>query len=73
MTLEGVSLERGCGEPSGDDVVRTRVGSDGMSTGLPDAGGEIVTLRVWCAIPVHDELITRSRMSIDDLISVEDE
>jgi len=59
MPLEGVSLERGCGKPSGDDMVGARVGSDGVSAGLPDAGGEVVTLRVWCAIPVHDELITK--------------
>src|SRR6266478_4900519 len=61
MSLEGITLERCCGESSGDDVVRTRVGSDGMSAGLPYAGGEIVTPRVWYAIPVHDELITKRR------------
>ena len=71
MSLEGITLERGHGEPSGDDVVGTRVGSDGVSAGLPDASGEVVTIRVWCAIPVHDELITKLLVSIGDLISME--
>ena len=52
-------------------MVGTRVGGDGVSAGLPDAGGKIVTLRVWCAVPVHDELITKSWVSIGDLISME--
>lgn len=56
MSLENVGLEGCCGKPSGDDVVRTRVCGNGVSPGLPDTGGEIVALRVWCTIPVHDEL-----------------
>jgi len=57
MSLESEILERGCSEPSGDDVVRTRVGGDGVSAGLPDASSEVITLRVWRAVPVHDKLI----------------
>jgi len=57
MSFEGERLERGRSEPSGDDVVRTRVGGNGVSAGLPDTGSEVVTLRVWCAVPVHDKLI----------------
>ena len=53
-------------------MIRLRVGSDGVSAGLPDAGGEIVTVRVWCAVPVHDELIAKSWMRIDGLVSAQD-
>ena len=59
MSFQDPNIERGYGEPSCDDVIGTRVCSDGMSTGLPDAGCEIVTLRVGCAVPVHDELMTK--------------
>ena len=69
MSLEREVLERGSGEPSGNDVIGTRVGSDGVSTRLPDAGGEVVALSVRYAIPVHDELMTKSWVSVDDLIS----
>ena len=71
MSLEAVTLERGRGEPSGSDVIGTRAGSDGMLAGLPDTGGEIVTLRVWCAVPVHDELTTKLWVSVDHLINME--
>lgn len=47
--------ERGSGETSGSDVIGTRAGSDGASAGLLNAGDEIVTLRVRCAIPAHGE------------------
>ena len=57
MPLESICLEGLCGEAGGDDVVRTRVGGDSVSAGLPDTSCEIVTLRVWCAVPVHDKLI----------------
>ena len=53
-------------------MIGLRVGSDGVSAGLPDAGGEIVTVRVWCAVPVHDELIAKSWMRIDGLVSARD-
>ena len=59
VSLKVPCLEGSCGKPSSDDVVRTRGGSDGVPTGLPDAGGEIVALRVWHAVPVHDELIVK--------------
>lgn len=59
VSLKSETLERGSSEPSGNDVVGTRVGSDGVSTGLPDAGGEVVTLRVRRTVPVHDELNKR--------------
>ena len=50
-------------------MIGARVGSDGVSAGLPNAGSEIVAIRVWRAVPVHDELITTSWVSVDDLIS----
>ena len=72
MSLEAVTLERGRGEPSGSNVTGTGAGSDGMLAGLPDTGGEVVTLRVWCAVPVHDELTTKLWVSVDHLISTEE-
>ena len=64
MPLKGKILERGGGEPSGNNVIRTRVGSDGVPTGLPDAGREVVALSVRYAIPIQDELMTKSRVSV---------
>jgi hypothetical protein len=46
VPFEGEAVVRGYGKPSGSDVVRTRVGSDGVFAGSPDAGREIVTLCV---------------------------
>jgi len=72
MSFEVPDIERGYGQPSCDDVIWARVGGDGVSTGLPDTGGEVITLRVGCAIPVHDELNTTSQMSIDELMIVQE-
>lgn len=44
VSLEGEGIIRGRGEPSGDDVIRTRVGGDGVSAGLPYTGRNIMTL-----------------------------
>ena len=57
MSLESEGLEGLDGKPGCNYVTRARVGSDGVSTGLPDASGEIIALRVWLAVPVHDELM----------------
>jgi hypothetical protein len=46
VPFEGESVVQGCGKPSSGYVVRTRVGSDGVFAGSPDAGREIVILRI---------------------------
>ena len=62
MPLESICLEGCCGKPSGNDVVWTRVSGDGVSAGLPDTSCEVVALRIWCAVPVHDELMVEVMM-----------
>lgn len=59
MPIESVCLEGLRGESSGNYVLRARVGSDGMSARLPDTSCEVIALRVWYAVPVHDELIVK--------------